>query len=441
MYFIYELLIIAVMIALNAVFAAFEMALASVSRTKLMYLVESKKLGAAEALFMKDRMEASLAAVQLGVTFLGAVAAAIGGAGVTESLDPYFQKHFGLSKAMAELLSLAVLVIPLSCATIIFAELIPKTFAIKNNEWVVLKLAKLMILFSYITYPAIFALENIVKAANAVISRLMPPNKANETQNSLFELTAALSMARASRLIDAHQEKIVMSAAQLSQRPIKDIMIPAADICMIPQEATLAEALVRAHLDMHTRFPVCENLNDPQTITGYINFKDIIVAMKINPDDPSIRGTLRPLQKCAEAAKISTVLEKMIHEKLHVVLVENAQKQVVGMITQEDIIEELVGEIEDEYDRLPNYIHPYGQQWLMGGAVTMSTLAKTLGLPRPDLGAGADELKLTDYCQRQSAQPFHGGETFTGSGFQITVRKLRRKQISEALVAKTPPVS
>jgi CBS domain containing-hemolysin-like protein len=86
MYFINELVIILVMIILNAVFAAYEMALASISRIKLMYLVETRKKGATEALFMKDRMEASLAAVQLGVTFVGSIAAAVGGAG---PLKPY----------------------------------------------------------------------------------------------------------------------------------------------------------------------------------------------------------------------------------------------------------------------------------------------------------------------------------------------------------------
>jgi putative hemolysin len=430
-----ELLIILVMIILNAVFAAYEMALASISRIKLMYLVETKKKGASEALFMKDRMEASLAAVQLGVTLVGSIAAAIGGAGVTEALNPYFQKTLGLSKVMAESLSLATLVIPLSSFTIIFAELIPKTYALKNNEWVILKLSKWMIYFTYIAYPVISTLENIVKAANKFIVKKLPNNSSvSDTQSSLHELTAALALARTSRLIDAQQEKIVMSAAQLSLRPIKDITIPVADICMIPQNSTLADALVRAHLDMHTRFPVCEDINDPQTILGYINFKDIMAAIKINPEDPTIKGTIRPIMKFMDTTPISKVLERMIQEKLHIGLVENTQKQIIGMITQEDIIEELVGEIEDEFDRLPNHIHPYGSQWLVGGAVTMSALAKALGLA-PSASV-EDDLKLADWCQRQSAKPFNGGEVVTGNGFQVTVRKLRRKKVSEAFVSK-----
>ena len=415
MCFIHELLIILAMIILNAVFSAYEMALASISRTKLTYLVQTKVNGALEALFMKDRIEASLAVVQLGVTLVGSIAAAIGGAGITEMLNPYFQNHFGLSKNFAEALSLVTLIIPLSSFTIIFAELIPKIFAIKNSEWVILKLSKIMMYFSFIANPVVSCMESIVKAAIKFINKKKPINSPNaDTQSSLYELTAALALARTSRLIDAQQEKIVMSAAQLSLRPIKDIMIPVADICMIPQNSTLADALILAHLDMHTRFPVCEIPSDPQTIQGYINFKDIIAAIKINPEDPTIRGTIRPLMKFTDTTPISKVLERMIQEKLHIGLVENTQNQIIGMITQEDIIEELVGEIEDEFDRLPNHIHPYGNQWLVGGAVPMSALAKTLGINWPLEG----DLKLADWCQRQVTKPFNGGEIISGNGLQ-----------------------
>jgi len=433
MCFINEFLIIFVMIILNAVFSAYEMALASISRTKLTYLVQTKVSGAAEALFMKDRMEASLAVVQLGVTLVGAIAAAIGGAGITETLKPYFQEHLGLSKDLAEFLSLVTLIIPLSSFTIIFAELIPKIFAIKNSEWVILKLSKMMVYFSYIANPVVSLMEYIVKSAIKFIDKKKRINSpSSDAQSSLHEFTEALSLARTSRLINAQQEKIVMSAAQLSLRPIKEIMIPVADICMIPQSSSLSDALIQAHLDMHTRFPVCAKINDPQTIEGYINFKDIIAALKINPDDPTIKGTIRPIIKFTDTTSISKVLERMILEKLHIGLIENIQKQIIGMITQEDIIEELVGEIEDEFDRLPNHIHPYGSQWLVGGAVSMSALAKTMGIG----WKLEDDLKLADWCQRQFAKPFNGGEIINGNGLQITVRKLRRKKISEAFVAK-----
>lgn len=436
---IHEALIIFFMIVFNAVFAAYEMALASISRTKLAYLAQAGRKGAAEGLFMKDRMEASLAVVQLGITFVGAIAAATGGAGITEALNPYFQDKFGLAKDVADIVSLIILIIPLSIVTIIFAELIPKTYAIKNSEWVILNLSKTMKSFALIAYPAVSFLENIVKAAIRYIDKKAPRKAATaDAQGSLHELTAAISLARTSRLIDAQQEKIVVAAAQLSQRPIKGIMIPIADICMISQTSSLSEALIQAHLDMHTRFPVCEKPDDAQSIHGYINFKDIMAALKINPEDPTIKGIIRPIKRFPQDATISKILEKMIQEKLHIGLVENEHGSIVGMITMEDIIEELVGEIEDEFDRLPNYIHTYGQQLLVGGAAPMPAVVKALGVPWDPPSPAEDNVKLADWCQRKTSKPFNGGEVIPGNGFQITVRKLRRKKISEAFVAKSP---
>ncbi len=430
-----EILVILTMIICTAVFAAYEMALASITRSKLTFLVQKKRKGALEALFMKDRMEASLAVVQLGVTFLSAIAAATGGAGINQQLTPYLVNHYGLAEYWAEILSLFTLILPLSALTIIFAELIPKTFALKHSELVVLRLSGMMKYFTIIAYPLIAGLENITKAVMRFLSRKTPTeNTAYDPQSSLHELTAALSVARTTRLIDAQQEKIVLAAAQFSLRPIKEIMISATEICIIPANSTLSDALGRAHMDMHTRFPVCNVADDIQTVQGYINFKDIIATLKINPEDPTIKGIIRPLQKFPDNLAISKVLERMIQEKLHIGLVENNEGAVIGMITQEDIIEELVGDIEDEFDRLPHHIHPYGNQWLVGGAVSMSAIAKTIGLEWP-----ADHnMKLADWCQRQVSSPLKGGEIINSNGLQVTARKLRRNKISEAFVAKSP---
>ncbi len=431
--FVNESIIILVMILANAVFAAYEMALASISRTRLTYLVQTKKKGAVDALFMKDRMEASLAVVQLGITLVGAIAAAIGGAGITQDLNPYFQGELGLSRQMSEALSLIILIVPLSALTIIFAELIPKTYALKNNELVCLRLSGLMKVFTVIAYPFVSTLERIVKRVMIIIDKRTITFSKHDAQSNLHELTAAIALAKTSRLIDAQQEKIVLSAAQLSLRPVKDIIIPASDICLISITSSLSDALIRAHMDMHTRFPVCTIDGDPQTIQGYINFKDIMAALKINPEDPTIKGIIRPIKRFNNLTTISTVLQQMIHEKIHIGLVEDNTNQVVGLITLEDIIEELVGDIEDEFDRLPNYVHPYGNQWLMGGAVPMSLVAKTVGIEWPAVGG---ELKMTDWCQAQYGKPFNGGETINANGIQVTIKKLKRKRISEAFVVK-----
>jgi len=434
MFSVVEWSIIILMLAINGVLAAYEMALASISRSRLAVLVQRKRKGADEAAYMKDRMEASLAVVQVGITLAGAIAAATGGSGVSDSLEPYLHAQFGWGTTMAKIVALVILIIPYSVIMIVFAELIPKMFALNNRELICLNLSPGMKVFTQVMYPVVSVLEAVVKGVLKLWSKSQIGKHKKEDQHGLHELTAAATLARASRLIGAREEKIVLSAAQLSVRPVGDIMLPIQDVSMIPLKSTLSEALVRAHLDMHTRFPVCEIEGDPQTIQGYLNFKDIMMALKLNSHDPTVKGIIRPIKTVKSETPISQALEKMIQEKLHIALVGDKHQMVVGMVTLEDIIEELVGEIEDEFDRLPAYIHPYGGGWIMGGGVPIAIVAQTVGVEPLPVQPGEIPSRLCDWCARHMKNPLRGGEIVDADGLQVTVRKLRRKKLSEASV-------
>jgi putative hemolysin len=432
---IFGLLTVGLMLLVNAIFAAYEMALATITKARVMMLVHLNKKGAQETLFMKERMEGSLAVVQLGITFAGAIAAAIGGLGVNEHLSPLFKVQWHMSDFMADMLSLIFLVIPLTCMTIIFSELIPKTYAIKHHDRVCLTLSPLMKFLSIWAYPVIRILEGIVKKSIVLINRGQP-NQAHEEQAGLHELNAAVAMARTSRLLGAGQERILLSAAQLSIRTVKEIMLPISEVCTISLQSSLTEALIRAHQDMHTRFPVCTQEHDLQTIEGYINFKDIMAGLKLNPNDPSIKGIVRTIKRVQVTTMISQVLEQMISEKLHIALVVSSEGKTVGMVTLEDILEELVGEIEDEFDRIPSYIHPYGSSgWLMGGGTIMTTVAQVTG-ENLNLTASEEKLKLADWFASKISQPLVGGETMNINNLQFMARKLRRNKLGEAAILR-----
>ena len=432
-----ELLIIVLMIAISAVFVGYEMALASISRTKIAALVSQKVKGAVEAAYMKDHMEASLAVVQVGFTLVSAIAAAVGGAGSARHFAPLIAGAFGVSNSLADVLALIFFIIPLSAFTIVFAELIPKTYALNHKAFVCLALSPFMKVLSHVTYPVVVVFERIVKRAIDLINRKFSSKYHGEENTSLHELNAAVAMARTSRLLGAREEKIVLSAAQLSVRQIRECMIPISDVSTIPLETSLTQALVRAHNDMHTRFPVCAVENDPQTIQGYINFKDIMAGLKLNPADPSIKGIIRPIKTFAGTTPIAQVLERMIQEKLHIALVSSREGKAIGMVTMEDIIEELVGEIEDEFDRLPGYVHPYGGGWIVGGGVSMAALVQSAGEMSLPLPAEEKAMKLADWFDKKINRPLHGGESVNAGSLLIMARKLRRKRLGEAIITKT----
>jgi putative hemolysin len=435
----YELIVIGAMLVLNAVFAAYEMGLASISRARLALLLSEHRKGATDAVFMKDRMEASLAIIQVGITVVGVVAAASGGAGVKDTFSPYVQQQWGLSETLADVLVLALLIIPLTFVTIIFAELVPKIIALRNNEWVVLRLSPPMRVLSRVAHPVIVVIEGTVKA----VIRLLPGQaKSEATTRSqwLHELRAAVSLARTSQLLGERQEKIVLAAASLSMRPVRDIIIPIQDMSMIYIGDSLMDALVQAHRDMHTRFPVCKIKDDPQSVDGFINFKDIVAAMRVNPKDPSIKGISRPVTKVPEDMLLSQLLEMMIQQKTHIVMVLSKAGSVLGMVTLEDVMEELVGEIEDEFDRLPSHIHPYGAEWIMGGGVPMSTVAATLGLDWSGKLTGWRVPTLAEWTLKHAPPGLAGGETFECEGLRIMARKFRRKKLMEAVVGRSEAV-
>jgi putative hemolysin len=218
-------------------------------------------------------------------------------------------------------------------------------------------------------------------------------------------------------------------------RPVRDIIIPAKDLSMIYVGSTLMEALVQAHMDMHTRFPVCTRQNDPQSVEGYLNFKDIIAAMRVNPKDPSVKGISRPIQRVQEDMVLSQLLEMMIQQKTHIVLVTSKEGTILGMVTLEDVLEELVGEIEDEFDRLPSHVHACGEGWIMGGGVPMNTVAVTAGVQWPAKPDGGRAATLAEWSAQHAPPSFKGGEAFESDGLRVVARKFRRKKLMEALVS------
>jgi magnesium and cobalt exporter, CNNM family len=426
-------LIIVAMLLLNGVFAAYELALASVRLDRLKVLADRKRRGAATALRMKNRMEGSLAVVQLGITVVGAVAAATGGASVDERFSPIIAQTLNVSNHTADAIALVCFVIPLSAFTIVIGELIPKVLALKNAEWVCTALSPLMWAFALVVYPAVLLFEWITMTMVRLVESVLPSRKADDHQAHLHELRAQVNLLRASQVIGMQQERIIIQASRLSSMKVEDIMMPEDDIVMVVADAPLSENLVIAHMDLHTRFPVTTRKGDPEAIIGYVTFKDMVLLAKTHPGNPVIREIVRHIISLPQAMTLSEALRRMTNEHHHLALVRDEQGKVVGMITQEDIFEELVGDIQDEFDRLPRHINPAGHQLVVGGGVQLGQLRQML--KRDDIGEGLPAaLSVNDWLNYEREVPLRGGDMVVVDRVWAQVRKVRRRRVTEAIL-------
>jgi putative hemolysin len=438
---LFEINVMLGMIALNGLFAGYEIALASVSLARLRVLEQERRAGAKAALYMKERMEASLAVVQVGITLFGAIAAATGGAGAEENLAPLLMRETGLSAGWAEFLAVALVVLPLTVLTILFGELAPKVFALRNPEWMCLKLSPPMRAFSLFVRPVVAFFDGTVTGLMEWLHRRWRPRVEGQSAaepSALYELRALAQLARASNIIGRREEAIIRNAAQLSRRPVRDIMLPAAHINMLNAADSPGDALISAHLYLHTRFPVTERPGDPQGIIGFVNFKDIVALLRLAPGQASLTAILHPMPALPQDTPVSASLEMMMRDHTHIAVVRDAAGAVTGLVTLEDVLEALVGQMYDEHDRLPGYVTPAGPGWVVGCGISARQLKEKTGVDLARYGSVAYDMALWDWIARKLGRPALGGDTLEEDGLRVVVRKIRHGRAAEAQLTATP---
>jgi CBS domain containing-hemolysin-like protein len=252
--------------------------------------------------------------------------------------------------------------------------------------------------------------------------------------NTMQEIASLAALARLSDHIGAHQERLISRATKLSHTRARQVMIPVEQVSMLSTSQTPQQALAAALVDGHTRFPVYEG-EDRNRVTGYVNLKELVYRLQTIPADPSIKAIVHPVHFVSPESLAADLLKTFVDQHAHIVMVRDSEGRCLGLITLEDLIEELVGELQDEFDRLPSHVHSLGDgTWLFGGGVPMSEVAARLdGRPAGVTGS------LAAWLEQLLGEPPRPGQLARYDGLEFTVRRIRRGRVFEATVAVRNP--
>jgi CBS domain containing-hemolysin-like protein len=320
---------------------------------------------------------------------------------------------------------LAVFSIGLSFAILQFTEILPKTLGVRYNTRLAPLVANPLAITVKVMAPAIYLVR--------LLNRPFEGSKKSSEKHggTIEELMTLTSMARHSDLIGPYEENIIKRAMSMSDTPVESVMIPVDQITFLSTKQTMTDAILTAHADPHTRFPIIEG-EDKNHVLGYVNFKELIYHARTNPADPSLRGIIRPVRFVAPETASSDLLKAFVEEHVHVAIVQSADGTSLGLVTMEDLVEELVGELEDEFDRLPRMCHALsGGTWMVGGGYPVGKLQQTMGLKLPDA-----EGSTSSWLIRQIGRLPAANETYETNGLEFMIRRTRRGKIFETAVKR-----
>ncbi|MDO4570312.1 MAG: hemolysin family protein [Planctomycetia bacterium] len=253
-----------------------------------------------------------------------------------------------------------------------YTEILPKTLGVRYNVRFALLFTRTIRTLVGILRPVIYFIHLVNRPFE---SRGVPKD------SPLNELIALVRFVGMSKLINKTQVKIVEEASRLRSRTAREIMIPVEQIAFLSTTQNNAQALVVAHLDPHTRFPLLEN-GDVNKVVGYVNLKELVSSIHTRSDNSSLRSIARKVHFIPETEPLTEVLLAFVNQHAHIAIVRDENQNTVGLITIEDILEELVGDLEDEFDRrLPKFIDTQDENILqVGGGAKVSDILAELGL-------------------------------------------------------------
>ncbi len=339
-----ELLFIVLLTILEGFFVASEIALVSIRRSRVEQLIEEGHRGARRVRRLLDDPGRFLAVAQIGLTFLGFFASAYAAVSLTERLTGLLERIPALGGSAAGV-SLVIVTILLAGFTIVFGELVPKTLALAFPERFALAVAGPIDVIGRILSPLVALLTAITR----VLTRPFGADVSTESQITAEELRLIVERGGQQGILEAEEEQMINAVIELGDRRLHEVMVPRIDIVALPATATFEQAIDTFVEEGHSRVPVYDESVDE--VLGILYAKDLLQYLKSSAAPrPAIRSILRTPVFAPESMTIDDLLHDFQRKKVHIAIVLDEYGGTAGLVSIEDLLEEIVGEIQDEYD-------------------------------------------------------------------------------------------
>ena len=335
--------IIFVLILVNAFFAATEIAVVSLNPLRVKTLAEQGDRRARLIQKVTRNSTQFLATIQVGITLAGFFTSATAASQLSAPLSMLLVPLIGPS---GETVGFILVTIVIAFISLVFGELVPKRVGLRNAEGIALASIGIISWVDRLARPIVLFLSFVTN----MLVRLLGGGSADENAAiQAEEIKALVEAARLGGTVGSQEERIIQGAVDLGDLIARAIMVPRVQIQFVPLTAPMSDALDIASQNAHTRLPVTEGGVDK--VVGILHAKDLVgVSVECDQNVPTIRELMRPVTFVPESQPVTSLLQQMKENRLHMVIVEDEFGGTAGLVTLEDVLEEIVGEIRDEYD-------------------------------------------------------------------------------------------
>lgn len=361
----FELALITLLILGNGFFAGAELALVSARRGRIAQLAAR---GDKRALLV-EQLQADphrfLATVQIGVTLVGTMASAVGGAAAVEVLKPLLQQApMALVRNAAEPIALLLVVGLIAYLSLILGELVPKALALEHTERMALRVARPI---SFFAQAGALAVAFLTLSSKAVLALLGVKSKGGQAFITREEIRHVVAESLESGEVTPVEQTFIHNVFEFTQTRVSEVMVPRPRVLALDLDRPRQEIVATILNNPFSRYPVYRG--DAEAVLGFIHAKDLLGQMVTSPE-AAFDSLVRPAYFVPETKKIDILLREMQQRRMHMALVIDEYGGLSGLVTTEDMLEELVGEIEDEHDDL----EPRRIQRLSGGSYLVDAL-------------------------------------------------------------------